>query len=336
MKYAIYGAGAMGTILGAYIAKAGYDIDLISRNTSHIEGMKTHGAHVTGTVDFYQKVNALLPSEMKDKYDIIFLTTKQLDNENVVRQLVPFLADDGVICTMQNGLPELSVSNVIGKDRTFGCAMAWGATMIGNGTSELTSEASMETLSFSLGSFGIHRSEKLDEIRKLLETMGHVDVEENFIGARWAKLLVNSAFSGLSAVLGATFGQIAKNKSSRKLVQMIIKECIEVAHAAKITIEPIQGKNIEKLLDYHGWIKKKISFMIIPLAIKKHYNLKSSMLQDIEKHKPCEIEAINGVIYEYGDIYDQETPINDQIVRIVKAMEKGEYVPSWDNLSLFK
>ncbi len=336
MKYAIYGAGAMGTILGAYIAKAGYDIDLISRNEAHIKGIQAHGAHVTGTQEFYQKVNALLPSEMKEQYDIIFLMTKQLDNEQVVKNLVPYLKTDGVICTMQNGMPELSVSNVIGKDRTFGSAMAWGATMIGNGSSELTSEATNETLSFSLGSFGTHQEEKLETIKQLLETMGHVDVEENFIGARWAKLLVNSAFSGLSAVLGATFGEIAQNKKSRKLVQLIIKECIEVAHAAQIKIEPIQGKNIEKLLDYHGWIKKQISFMIIPLAIKKHKNLKSSMLQDIEKHKPCEIQAINGVVCAYGDLHNCETPINDQIVQIVLEMEKGKYTPSWNNISLFR
>ncbi len=336
MKYAIFGAGAMGTILGAYLTKAGVDIDLISRNKKHIDGMKNHGAHVTGAIDFTQKVNAMYPSEMKDQYDIIFLMTKQLNNEEVVKGLVPFLSRDGVICTMQNGLPELSVSKVIGDDRTFGCAMAWGATMVGKGISKLTSEADYETLSFSLGSFGKPNEKKLSEIKMLLEHMGEVHIEENFIGARWAKLLVNSAFSGLSAILGTSFGDIAKNKKSRKIVQKIIKECIEVAHAANIKIEPIQGKNIEKLLDYNNSFKKFISYMIIPLAIKKHRNLKSSMLQDLEKGKSCEIESINGVVSEYGKQYNCETPINDQIIEIVKEIEKGKIKSSWDNLHFLK
>jgi len=61
MRLAIYGAGAMGTILGAYLAKSGENIDLISRNEAHIEGLKNYGAHIIGKIDFTQKVNALLP-----------------------------------------------------------------------------------------------------------------------------------------------------------------------------------------------------------------------------------------------------------------------------------
>jgi len=273
---------------------------------------------------------------MAGKYDIIFLMTKQMDNLAVVKGLTNYLASDGVICTMQNGLPELSVAKVIGENRTIGCAMAWGATMIGKGIVELTSEASRETLSFSLGTLGSQADKHFFKVVKLLEIMGDVKVEDNFIGARWAKLLVNSAFSGLSAVLGATFGEIATNKKSRVFVQKIAKECIEVTKKAKIRIEPIQGKDLVKLLDYNGPIKKKISFMIIPLAIKKHRLLKSSMLQDLEKGRRCEIEAINGVVCASGDKVNLETPVNDRIVKIVHEIENGKYKSRWQNLELFK
>ncbi len=334
MKLAIYGAGAMGTVLGAYLSKAGEQVDLINRNIMHVKGLKEKGAQIIGKIQLTQKVSALLPEEMKEEYDILFLMTKQLDNKQVVKSLVPFLKKDGVICTMQNGLPELSVSEVIGEERTMGCAMAWGATLIGNGISELTSEATYETLSFSLGSFGNVDEQHFQEVKRLLEIMGQVTVETNFIGARWAKLLVNSAFSGLSAVLDATFGEIAEDKTSRKLVQKIIKECIEVANKANIKIEPIQGKDIVKLLDWKGPIKKAISFMIIPIAIKKHKLLKSSMLQDLSKGKKCEIEAINGVVCSYGDKVGIETPINDRIVEIVKEIESGMLKPEWENIQL--
>ncbi len=335
MRLAIYGAGAMGTILGAYIAKSGKNIDLISRNESHIEGLKSHGAHIIGKIDLTQKVNALLPRDMTGKYDIIFLMTKQMENMAVVKELTKYLASDGVICTMQNGLPEFSVSEVIGENRTMGCAMAWGATMIGKGVVELTSEATRDTLSFSLGTLGSTEDKHFLEVVKLLEIMGDVKVENNFIGARWAKLLVNSAFSGLSAVLGATFGEIAANKKSRLFVQKIAKECIEVTRKANIKIEPIQGKDIVKLLDYNGPIKQKISFMIIPLAIKKHRLLKSSMLQDLEKGRQCEIEAINGVVCAFGDKVGFDTPVNDRIVKIVHEIENGKLKPDWQNLELF-
>jgi len=336
LRIAIFGAGAMGTVLGAYLVQAGKQIDLISRNVSHILGMKEHGAHITGTVQMNQQVSAMLPSEMTGKYDIIFLMTKQLDNHQIVSDLVPFLEDDGVICTMQNGLPELSVSEVIGESRTIGCAMSWGATLIGGGVCELTSTPDRATLSFSLGTYGSSDTPHFREIKALLELMGDVHVETNFIGARWAKLLVNSAFSGLSTITGANFGEIASHPGSRRIGQAIIKECIDVAHKAGIQIEPIQGKNIEKLFDYHSRLKKWIGYLIIPIAMKKHRLIKSSMLGDLAKGKNCEIEAINGVICKYGDKVGIDTPMNDQIVKIVHEIESGTHQVSWDNLSLLK
>lgn len=97
MKVAIYGAGSMGTILGAYITKAGYEIDLINRNREHVEALKKNGAKVIGKVQFNQKVKALTSEDMKDKYDIILLMTKQRYNNEVVQSLVPFLETNGVI-----------------------------------------------------------------------------------------------------------------------------------------------------------------------------------------------------------------------------------------------
>ena len=103
MRAMIYGAGALGTVLGAYIAKAGVAIDLVNRNKAHVAALRERGAHITGTVDFVQPVSALLPEEMTGRYDIILLMTKQSDNARVVTMLKDYLAEDGVICTCQNG-----------------------------------------------------------------------------------------------------------------------------------------------------------------------------------------------------------------------------------------
>lgn len=335
MKTAIYGAGSLGTVLGAYITKAGKQVDLINRNKAHVAGLKANGAHIIGTVDFTVPVTALLPEEMSEKYDIIFLMTKQLDNKKTVESLVPFLAEDGVICTTQNGLPELSVSEVIGEDRTYGCAIAWGATLHGEGVSELTSDPS--GLTFGLGSMSGTNldNEHFKEIVALLETMGTVDIEKNFIGARWSKILINSAFSGLSAVMGTTFGGVFENKRSRLIAQRIIKECIDVANAAGIKIEPIQGKDVVSLLDYNNSFKQKISFMIIPIAMKKHRLLRASMLQDLEKGKKCEIEAINGVVSAYGRKYNVPTPNNDMVIEIIHEIEDGKAKPCVENIERF-
>ena len=129
MKCAIYGAGSLGTILGAYLTKNGFPVELVNRNVKHVEALQKNGAHISGTVDFTTPVNAILPDQMKGPYDIVFLMTKQLHNPEVVAMLKPMLADDGVIVTLQNGIPEPGIAEIVGQDRTIGCTVEWGATM---------------------------------------------------------------------------------------------------------------------------------------------------------------------------------------------------------------
>ena len=333
MRIAIYGAGSLGTILGAYISKAGVEIELINRNKAHIEALQTKGAHITGTVEFTQPVVAYTPDNMNGEYDVIFLMTKQQHNAEVVTMLKDYLAADGALVTFQNGLPELQIAEILGEERVLGCTVAWGATLQGPGVCELTSAP--DALSFSLGSIS-QKNRHFDKVKEVLEHMGTVDVEENFIGTRWSKLLINAAFSGMSAVLGCTFGEAAGPRESRKVVQALIKECIDVCAKGGIRIEPVQGKDIVKLLDYHNPIKKAVAYMIIPIAIRKHAKLKASMLQDIEKGKLTEVDAINGAVCDYGRKVDFPTPANDKVVEIIHKIEKGELKPSFENLKFFK
>lgn len=333
MRAAIYGAGSLGTILGAFITKNGGQIELINRNKAHVAALQAKGATVTGTMNFNQPVKAYLPEEMSGKYDIIFLMTKQLENREVAQMLKGFLADDGLVVSLQNDIPEILLGEILGEEHVLGCTVAWGATMKEPGVCELTSAP--DSLTFSMGGLTKKANKHFNDVKALLEMMGPVEVDENFIGARWSKLLINSAFSGMSAVLGCTFGEAAADKRSRKIVQALIKECIDVCHKGGVKIEPIQGKDVVKLLNYNNPIKKFISFMIIPIAIRKHALLKASMLQDIEKGKKCEVDAINGVICAYGRKLGFPTPMNDKVVEVIHRIEAGELKPSFDNLKEF-
>ena len=333
MRVAIYGAGSLGTILGAFISKAGVPVELINRNKAHIEALRTKGAQVVGTMQFCQPVIAYTPDEMNGQYDILFLMTKQQHNAEVVQMLKNYLAADGVLVTFQNGLPEMQIAEVLGEERVLGSTVAWGATLQSPGVCELTSEP--DALSFSLGAISEKKSKHFAKVKELLELMGTVDVEENFLGTRWSKLLINASFSGMSAVLGCTFGEAAGPKESRKVVQAIIKECIDVCQKGGIRIEPVQGKDIVKLLNYTNALKKAFSFFIIPIAIRKHAKLKASMLQDLEKGKLTEVDAINGAVSEYGQKVGFPTPVNDKVVEIIHKIEKGELKPGFENLKLF-
>ncbi len=333
MRIAIYGAGSLGTILGAFISKAGINIELINHNKAHVEALQTMGAQITGTVKFTQKVTAYTPNEMSGLYDIIFLMTKQQHNKDVVQLLKKYLISDGVLVTFQNGLPEILIAEILGEEHVLGCTVAWGATLQAPGICELTSAP--DALSFSLGAISGNRSKHFNKVKELLELMGKVEVEENFIGTRWSKLLINAAFSGMSAVLGCTFGEAARPKESRKIIQALIKECIDVCKMGDIHIEPVQGKDIVKLLDYNNTIKRAFSFFIIPIAIRKHAKLKASMLQDLEKGKLTEVDAINGIVSQYGRKVGCPTPMNDRVVDVIHKIEQGELKPCFENLICF-
>ena len=168
MRAAIYGAGSLGTILGAYITKNGGKVELINRNKAHINALHKNGAKVTGTVNFSQPVTAYTPDEMSGTYDIIFLMTKQQQNKEVVTMLKEFLATDGVIVTLQNGIPELEIGDIVGENRVLGCTVAWGATLKEPGVCELTSAP--DSLTFSLGSLQKEPNALLDLTLSFQET----------------------------------------------------------------------------------------------------------------------------------------------------------------------
>ena len=333
MRCAIYGAGSLGTVMGAYLTRNGVDVDLVNRNKAHVEALKQSGARVTGTVDMTLPVKALLPEEMTGRYDIIFLMTKQLNNRETVTFLKDYLADSGVIVTLQNGIPEDSVAEIIGADKTIGVTVEWGATMTAPGEVRLTSDP--DSLSFHMGRMpGIPES-TLEEVRAVLEKMCPVEIEDNLPGARWSKLLINATFSGLGTVMGGTFGDVTKDPKARDLAASCMKEVIDVGRAAGVTFAPVQGKNIVSLFYWNGPVKKALAKLIMPVAMKKHAAIEPSMLQDLKKNKPCEIDAINGIVCEWGRRKGVPSPVNDRIVEIVHEIQDGKRKPSPENLKDF-
>ena len=333
-KYAIYGAGSLGTVLGAYMTKNGAQVDLINRNKAHVEALRKNGAHITGTVEMTVPVNAITPDEMSGKYSVIFLMTKQLFNKEVVTMLKDYLTEEGVIVTLQNGLPEPGIAEIIGKEHTMGCAVEWGANLAAPGECVLTSEP--DSLSYHMGKMEGITDEQVARVTALLEKMCPVHFEENLIGTRWSKLLINATFSGLGTVVGGVFGDVSENRDAAKVAVRCMKECIDVGHAAGAVFAPVQGKDITKLFYYKNALKRAFAEFLVPIAMKKHRAIVPSMLQDIRNGKPCEVDAINGVVCEWGKKCGIPTPINDRIVEIIKKEQSGELKLEQSNIKLFE
>ncbi len=334
MKCAIYGAGSLGTVLGAYMTKNGQEVELINRNKAHVEALNANGAHIKGTVDFKTPVKAITPDQMSGKYDVFFLMTKQLFNKDVVTFLKDYLTEDGVIVPVPNGIPEPGIAEIVGKDHTMGCTVEWGATMSAPGECILTSDPA--SLSFHMGKMEGITDKQFNLVKGLLEKMCPVEFEENLIGARWSKLLINATFSGLGTVIGGVFGDVSEGKDTKKIALACMKECIDVGHAAGVTFAPVQGKDITKLFYYKNALKRAFGIFLLPIAMKKHREIEPSMLQDLKHGKPCEIDAINGVVCEWGKKCKVPTPINDRIVEVIKKEQAGELKLEHKNIELFK
>ena len=333
IRCAIYGAGSLGTVLGAFMTKGGANVELINRNKAHIEALKEKGATITGTIELNIPVTAYTPDEMSGQYDVILLMTKQLMNQEVVTFLKPYLSEKGVIVTLQNGLPEPLIAEIVGADHTIGCVVEWGASLSAPGVCTLTSDP--DSLSFHMGKMDGITDEQFKMVKDLLELMCPVHEEDNLIGARWSKLLINATFSGLGTVVGGVFGDVSEKEKARDVAIRCMKECIDVGRAAGATFAPVQGKDITKLFYYKGNLKKKISTLLLPIAMKKHRAIEPSMLQDLKNGKACEIDSINGVVCEFGRKFDVPTPINDRIVEIVKREQAGKLKLEYENIHFF-
>lgn len=343
MRIAVYGAGAMGTILGGLLTKGGLkNVELITWNLEHVQGLQQEGATIVCTGDGSEitvPVTAILPSEMAGKYDVIFLMTKQRFNGEILQSLLPFIHEDTVVCTTQNGLPELSVADVVGVERTYGAATSYGATFIGGGKVELTSK--IEAMCMEIGGYQ-NDGAKNPLLAEILSYAGKATGNENFVkitdnlsGARWSKLAINAAFSGLSTVTGLTFGEVARRRKTRKIALGVLRECMDVAKAAEIKLAPMQGHDMEKLLGGKTPIKRFIAYMVLPFAMKKHKKLLSGMLKDVQRGRKCEIDYVDGVVVKEGARVGVETPLCKQIVEIVHGIENGLYEIDYKNVDFF-
>ena len=308
MRVCIFGAGAMGTSLGAALTKAGISVELVSRNAAHVEALRTRGAVLTGSVSMTVPVTAMLPEEMAGKYDIIFLAIRQRGNREAAQGLLPFLKEDGALVSVQNGLPERALSEVFGADRVYGCALSWGAERIAPGEIQMTGGS----FSFSLGAFGA--GSKLQEIAVLLKRAGSVTVGE-LRELRYAKLAVNAAFSTLSVLSGLTFGELASHH--KQLVLSLVREVVAVARAEGCKKLPVGGHDVMKLLS------GPFASLILPVAMKKYRGIRSGMLKDLEAGRRTDVDYVAGAAVVEGARLNVPTPCLEGAVSMVHDIENG-------------
>ncbi|MGN8896150.1 ketopantoate reductase family protein [Flavonifractor sp. HCP28S3_F3] len=335
MRTAVVGVGSLGTIIGALITKNGGQIDMIDSYKPTVDALREKGATVTGAMEFNVPVSALTPDEMEGVYDLFILTTKQTALHTVLPQLMPHMDENTLVLTLQNGIPEELVASYVGKERTAGGAVGWGATWLEPGVSRLTSTMKvMENFAFEIGEIDGSDTPRIREAQKVLNLVGHTEVLDNLMGIRWAKVLMNATFSGMSAAMADTFGAVLNDETTLRCIAHIADETIRVANACGVRLAIMQGTDFETLkLDSPADIPPK--FPTYHKVWDQHSALKASMLQDLEKGRPTEIDFINGIVCRKGDEHGIDTPYNDKVVELVKLEESTGVLHTMKNKEEF-
>ena len=329
-KIAILGCGAMGTAMGAYMARNGLFVDMVDSYEAHVKALNEKGAQILGRDAFTTPVKAILPQQMEGIYDLVFLLTKQTANEVVLNALLPHLGPNSVVCTLQNGVPEPFVAQIVGARRTVGGAIQWGATFRGPGVSDVTSDMKTKFEKnmplFAIGEIDGRISPRIEEIAKVLSYMGRTVITTELMNIRWRKLVYNSCGSGMSAACGSNFGAVLDSPRAMDCLAQVANEVAVCAKAAGIDL----GDSLVQRLTNVDACKENF-FNVY----KSARTGKASMLQDLENGRITEVDMINGYICAVGDQYDIDTPYNDALVSIVHRMETGELPLSISNLQYF-
>ena len=335
MRAAIVGAGSLGTIIGALINQAGKQIDLVDSFKDHVDALNRSGATITGAIDLNVPVRAFTPNELTGTYDLVFLLTKQTSNLETLTHLLSHLHPDGSVCTLQNGVPEHFVSALVGRERTFGGAVGFGATWLRPGVSSLTSSyEAMKTFAFEIGEIDGALRPRLQIAQQYLECVGTTEIRTDLMGIRLSKLLMNATFSGLSTALGCTFGDVLANPKAMVCLAFIADECIKVAKALGVRLAIMQGEDLEHF-ELRDARQIPLKMPLYRKIWEPHARLKASMLQDLEKGRDTEINYINGFICQKGQECRVATPFNDKVVELVEEAQKRRGINDLSYLSRF-
>lgn len=333
MRIALVGAGSMGTVIGALASKGGEDIVLVDVDEAHVRAMNENGARVTGHMDLKVPVKALTPDGMEGIYDLVIYLVKTTYDDAALPELLPYIDGGSAVITLQNGVPEERVAEVVGRERTLGGAIGWGAKLVEPGVSELTSET--EVMTYDIGELDGSETERIKAVKGVLDKAGRATITSNLLGVRWTKLLANVSFSGLGTALDCTNGDILDNEKALIAAVTIIVEIIKTAQALGVRMEPMQGVDPAALIDVIKQSEEN-ALNVVRMVLERHRDQVASMLQDLRKGRPCEVETLNGYLSRKSAEAGVSTPVNDKVTDIIRGIQEGRYPLSFDNLDMIE
>ena len=325
----IWGAGAVGGTLGAYLARAGEDVLLVDIAEDHVAAMNRDGLAIEGPVEqFTQPVRAATPAQVSGRFRRVILAVKAHHTQQAVRALKPHLADDGSVLSAQNGLNELLIAAEVGTERTVGCFVNFGADWLGPGRILLGNRATV-----ALGELDGRASARAADYHRLLRLFEPAAVlTPNIWGYLWGKL-------GYGAILFATAltdASMSDNLASEPHFSVFHRLGREVmAVALRQGVTPLGFNGFDPLAFMPDAPEALARRSVADMAEFNRHTAKthSGIWRDLAiRKRKTEVDAQIAIIAEIGAKAGIATPTIDRLVALIHDIEDGRRPQSWATL----
>ena len=302
MRIVVMGTGGLGGYFGGLLARAGGDVTFVARG-ANLEALQGHGLTVRSVNgDFtLSNVQACADPSGLPPADFILFTVKTYGVEDATALLQPVVAQDTVLLTLQNGVdtPEI-LRQALGRGTVLAGITRIGSTLVEPGVIEQpTHDRAIE-----YGSLDEQGEAALERVRELLEAAAiPVLLSPDIRKSLWEKLVLISAFAGLSALTGLSPNQLLARRPTRTIYAQVMEEAAAVARAAGVDLEADTAARILAYLDAEGELGS------------------ASMAVDFQHRRRTEIEAISGAVVRHGRRLGVPTPVNETIYAALVVMD---------------
>ncbi len=345
-RIAIMGCGALGGYVGGYLTREGLDVTMIDPWPEHVAAMRDPGLKLSGVTEeecFDVKCNTVLQSEFPapgeiEPFDIIIIAVKSYDTTEAAEFVKPHLKEDGGFAvSLQNGINEHLIADVLGAERTVGCiASQISLSLPGPGDIQRKiKKGGDQHVVFRVGEISGAATPRVEEIANMLSCIDSSRATDNLMGERWSKLAANAMRNPVSAATQQGANTNDKDDHIRRITIGLAAEAVRVARAEGAKLVKIMGLSPDDLVgadEGDADATKAVMDKFMADMERRKDSQRPSMAQDVAKGRPTEIDHINGLIADRGKMHGIPTPLNDGIRSVIKNIEAGTLKPGPETL----
>lgn len=331
MTITIFGAGAIGGTTGAALAAAGHDVVLVDSNAAHVEAINAHGLTVErGGEATTTRVRAALPLDLGAGATLAMLAVKSHHTDEALSVLVPRMAPDGTVVSLQNGLSEEQIARAVGPARTVGCLVNWAADWVAPGRIRHGGHGA-----FVLGELDGRVTPRVRELASLLSAVEETPVTENIWGYKWAKLIYGALLFGTAVVDAHVYEVVERSPGVRRALVGIVGEGMAVADKAGVRVEPFDEFD-------PAWYRAALAgdagageraMAAIAAHYRAHTKTKTGIWRDLAvRRRKTEVDGQLGVLVAKGEALGIAMPLTRRLAGLIRELEDGRRRMDWANL----